>query len=120
MDEYWNSICGRIDKGMELVIGGAAQNKLEYVTNLYDDVVIIDNLQDIIRECMDEKMIYDMIDKNLDCIVICDEVGCGLVPIDKTEREYRDLVGHICCNLAKRATKVHRVICGIGTVIKNA
>ena len=62
---------------MELVIGGVSQNKLEYVINLYDDVVIIDNLQDIVRECMDEKMVYDMIYKNPDCIIICDEVGCG-------------------------------------------
>jgi len=104
---------------MELVIGGVSQNKLEYVINLYGaDVNILDNLQDFIRESMDEDTIYAMISP--DCIVICDEVGCGLVPIDKSEREYRDMVGKICCKLAKDATKVHRVICGIGTVIKDA
>ena len=104
---------------MELVVGGKAQGKLEYVIGLYgSDVKIIDNLQDIIREKMDENAVYDMI--SADCVVICDEIGCGLVPIDKFEREYRDLVGKICCKLAREAVKVHRVICGIGTVIKDA
>ena len=106
---------------MELVVGGKAQGKLEYVIGLYgSDVKVINNLQDIIRENMDEAAVYDMIPADSDVIVICDEIGCGLVPIDKFEREYRDLVGKICCNLAKEANKVHRVICGIGTVIKNA
>lgn len=103
---------------MELVIGGVSQNKLEYVINLYgNDVKIIDNLQDIIHDKMNEDEIYKMITS--DCIVIRDEVGCGLVPIDKDERAYRDMVGRICCELARKANKVHRVICGIGTVIKD-
>ena len=52
------------------------------------------------------------------CIVICDEVGCGLVPMDPFLREYRDMVGHITCALAAKAQRVVRVYCGIGTVIK--
>lgn len=53
-----------------------------------------------------------------DAIVICDEVGCGIVPLDRSERLYRDIVGHVCCAIAARAENVIRVHCGIGMKIK--
>jgi len=55
---------------------------------------------------------------HMDIVIICDEMGSGLVPIDAFQREYRDTVGKICCELAKKADTVTRVYCGIGTVIK--
>ena len=45
-------------------------------------------------------------------ILICDEVGCGLVPVDAFEREYREAVGRICTVFARRADRVDRVVCG--------
>lgn len=51
-------------------------------------------------------------------IIICDEVGCGLVPVDAFERNWREQVGRTCCYLASRADQVVRVVCGIGTRIK--
>ena len=38
--------------------------------------------------------------------------------MDKIERTYREQVGRTCTKLAKFSTQVHRVICGIGTIIK--
>ena len=85
---------------------------------------IINNLQDIIRVMLEkgtdaDTEIMKIIEAKPGCVIICNEVGCGLVPIDPSEREYRDTVGKICCKLAARAVRVHRVICGIGTVIKD-
>lgn len=51
-------------------------------------------------------------------VVISNEIGYGIVPIDKFERRYRELTGRICCDIAKKSREVHRVICGIGTIIK--
>ncbi len=51
-------------------------------------------------------------------VVICNEVGCGLVPIDAADRAHREHVGRLACELAKRATIVVRVYCGIAEVIK--
>ncbi len=49
---------------------------------------------------------------------MCDEIGCGLVPVDAFEREYREAVGRIMTGLTKKAVRADRVICGIGYVIK--
>ena len=34
-------------------------------------------------------------------------------------RAYREKTGRVCCQAARRASEVHRVVCGIGTVIKH-
>lgn len=53
-----------------------------------------------------------------DRILITDEIGYGIVPIDPFEREYRELTGRICCQLAAEAKEVWRVTAGIGIRIK--
>ena len=50
--------------------------------------------------------------------MICDEVGCGVVPVEKEEREYREQVGRMQIVLAKASESVERVICGIAQKIK--
>lgn len=56
--------------------------------------------------------------KNPDLIVICGEVGCGVVPIAPEERAWREEVGRLCCRLAERADRVERIFCGLGMVLK--
>lgn len=53
-----------------------------------------------------------------DAVVICNEVGLGIVPVDPVERMYREVTGRICCRLAARAVSVERVQCGIPMRIK--
>ena len=53
-----------------------------------------------------------------DAVILCDEVGCGVVPMDRTDREWRERVGRTCCYLAERAERVIRVYCGIPMVLK--
>lgn len=59
-----------------------------------------------------------MLDAYRDCIIICDEVGNGIVPASPAEREYRERVGRILITLAQKAEEVERVICGIGQKLK--
>lgn len=59
-----------------------------------------------------------MLEKNRDMIVVADEVGCGIVPIEPFERQYRETVGRVCQYLAGEAKTVYRVVCGIGIKIK--
>ena len=51
-------------------------------------------------------------------IVIATELGGGLVPIDRVEREKREAAGRLACLLAERADTVVRVCCGLGQVLK--
>ena len=57
-----------------------------------------------------EKILSD----NPDIVIITDEIGSGIVPLDVKEREWREVHGRICCQLAGRADAVFRVIAGIG------
>ena len=51
-------------------------------------------------------------------VLICDEVGCGVTPLDRGDREWREQVGRACCRLAAEAEAVYRVHCGVGVRIK--
>ena len=51
-------------------------------------------------------------------IVIATEVGCGVIPIDASEREKREVAGRLACALAQRADTVIRVCCGIPQLLK--
>ena len=73
-----------------------------------------ENTKNLIKE-FDNKTIYE---EERDYIIIADEIGYGVVPIDNFERMYREVEGRICCEVAKNSEKVYRVICGIGTIIK--
>ena len=51
--------------------------------------------------------------ENPNAIVTCDEVGCGVVPMDPNGRLWRELTGDALQYLAQRAEAVYRVSCGL-------
>ena len=51
-------------------------------------------------------------------IVICSEVGSGVIPLDPRERRGREATGRLCILLAQDAEAVVRMVCGIPCVIK--
>lgn len=126
---------------MILVIGGAYQGKLKYVkerfhiqsedifdgeSDSYETLVhkkVILNFHSLMRRFLLDEMngfdeINKILDKNQDLIIITDEIGYGIVPLDPFERRYREETGRVCCYLAKEAQEVIRVLCGIATKIK--
>lgn len=50
--------------------------------------------------------------------MICNEVGCGLVPIQAEERQRRRRWAACCCQLAERAEAVYRISCGLAIRLK--
>ena len=50
--------------------------------------------------------------------VICDEVGCGVVPLERRDRERREAIGRLCCQLAREAQAVYRLQCGLAMRLK--
>lgn len=86
-------------------------------------IIIINHLHTFIKTSMQrgenpKESILDFVTKYPDCILISDEIGNGIVPMDAFEREYREQTGRILIELAKEAEEVIRVICGIGQKIK--
>lgn len=128
---------------MRLITGGAYQGKLSYALNLTgikSDEVIEGNTCELhelfvkpmvnhfhlwiyrmLRDGTDMDEAVDLIlQRNPDIVIIVDELGCGIVPVEAFDRNYREMTGRVCCRLAENALQVHRVICGIGMEIKHA
>lgn len=59
-----------------------------------------------------------LMQENPDAIVTADEIGCGIVPMETFERDYRETDGRVCQRIAAFAEEVHRVTCGLGMRIK--
>lgn len=55
---------------------------------------------------------------NPNSIIICDEVGNGIVPLEPFEREYREQLGRILIQLATKAERVGRILCGLEQRLK--
>ncbi len=51
-------------------------------------------------------------------VVVCREVGCGVVPMDRGDRDWREAVGRLCCALAREAEAVYRLQCGLAMRLK--
>ena len=129
---------------MKLIIGGYAQGKLNYAVTEYNvaedhvfesvlptseelekltGTIIVSSLHKWIRKRIKEggrpeEEISSFVKKNPDCIIICDEIGNGIVPMDPFERVYRERTGRIQVKLAADAEEVERVVCGIAQKIK--
>ncbi len=65
-----------------------------------------------------EVVVQKLMDKNPAAIILCNEIGYGIVPMDKTDRLYRETVGRCLCRLAAYSERVVRVVCGLGMKIK--
>ncbi len=127
---------------MKMVIGGAFQGKLKWAKERYPGVEWLDgrtcrpeeifscrgicSFHEYIRRLLvreggkeaASKLAGDLISRNPEIIIITDEIGCGLVPIDPFDRMYRETVGRICTKLAGFSVRVDRIIMGVGAAIK--
>lgn len=112
---------------MILIIGGAGQGKLDYVLQKtgYGPAQVARTPEEARTrpvfaglEDWPELDEAALLEANPDVILICDEVGCGVVPVDPAERAWREEVGRLCCDLAKKAQRVERIFCGLSMVLK--
>lgn len=122
---------------MILVIGGAWQGKTEYVSHQLlkelaescpeTEVVVKNAYQETVRAQLQaggeplleaERLLEEVEGQGKILVVICNEVGYGVVPMDAFERAWREKTGRVCCWFAQKAGQVIRVVCGVGTRIK--
>lgn len=124
---------------MILIIGGAYSGKTEFAmrnfsfgeTDILDGAECtpeqayscraIKNFQQFIKRFGTKsgaelaEMIYT---KNPNIVVISDEIGSGIIPMEKSDRIWREETGRACCVIAGHSSTVVRMCCGIPTVIK--
>ena len=126
---------------MEVYFGGAYQGKLDYVLAVSKAKRVIDGAVCSVEEAENaqvlnhmhllvkrylkagkntEKLIDELYAYNKNIILICDEVGSGIVPIEREDRVYREAVGRLLCEAVKKSERVERIICGIGQCLKTS
>ena len=124
---------------MIFIIGGAYQGKLALAKMKYgvgDEEVFtcsgseidfsrrcIDHLEEFALSCVQtgvDPVLYlaDRLPEWKDSILICQDVSCGVVPMDPQLREWRNVTGGLCQFLAAHADQVIRVFCGLEQRIK--
>lgn len=94
---------------------GAAYNTTVDDTITTDDTITADTTAKTMPAA---EIINDIYEVNPDIILICDEVGGGIVPLKKEDRIYRETVGRALCCAVKKSDRVERVMCGIGQCLK--
>lgn len=111
---------------MRLYLGGRAQGKTELVKKRHPGAEIWNGFHTYVKEELESgkepSKIWEDVSKRIDkcpeLIIISDEIGNGIVPMDKDERRWREETGRILCKIAQRAECVERVTCGISVRIK--
>lgn len=126
---------------MILITGGAYQGKLEYAEKTYGlseaDVFtcspdkaeidlskkIINQVDKYVLACVKtgldpEEEVARLMPEFKDKIITCTDISQGVVPIDKTERAWREGTGRFMTVLGREADCVVRMFCGIPEKVK--
>ena len=132
---------------MKLVIGGAYQGKREFLMQKWNlcegeiadmetcmrpdqlsfaadsGIRTIFNYQELVRRQMEQGLdpageLRQLAGLNPEIILCANEIGMGIVPVDRKERDFRETCGRTLCLAAQLSDEVWRVICGIGERIK--
>lgn len=125
---------------MELIIGGAFQGKTEYAKEKFgisDSEIFICNKEEtpvFENKCLIhiERFSFWCVERGIepseyffehagdvsDKVIISDDISCGVVPINKTERTWREANGRLLIKLSKKAEHVTRIFCGLSQRLK--
>lgn len=118
--------------GMILVVGGEGSGKRRFARSLgYGDGDMADGVLDERPVLFHLERLADGLSRrdpaSLEALpaalagkklVLCNEVGSGVIPATPEARHGREAVGRLCVRLAQQADTVVRMVCGIPTVLK--
>ena len=113
---------------MILVVGSEGSGKLDFVKSLgyseaqiadgtVDDRSVVYHLEKIVfrDSAYADGLLPELLKKE---VVICCEVGSGVIPALRSDRLGREATGRLCILLARQAEAVVRMVCGIPQTIK--
>lgn len=118
---------------MILIIGGAYQGKLDYaksalgVTEVYTctggeidfSKPCIYQIEEFTRVHPDPVAYFkENREKWQNCVLICRDIFCGVVPIEAEDRAWRQRTGRLCQFLSCEAEQVSRIFCGLEQRLK--
>jgi len=124
---------------MDLIIGGAYQGKTEYACKHFGiekneiftctEAVTIDlgsrcirSLQSYVLACVragvEPYEAFEKDDRWKNAVILCEDIFCGVVPVDPVLRAWREATGRLLNALTPRADTVTRLFCGLPQKLK--
>ena len=124
---------------MKLIIGGAYQGKRDFAKSAFalteEDIFTchgeeidfsapcIDKIEEFTYACVkagkDPVAIFQQHEDDWkDAVLICQDIFCGVVPVDALLRQWRQETGQLCQYLTKNADSVSRIFCGLEQRLK--
>jgi adenosyl cobinamide kinase/adenosyl cobinamide phosphate guanylyltransferase len=108
---------------MKVYVGGAYQGQAALAEAENPGAEIIDAFHARVRELLADggdaaAFARRLIAEKPDAVIVCDEIGAGIVPLEAEDRAWREATGRAMCLLCQSADAVTRVCCGIGVRIK--
>ena len=108
---------------MKLYVGGVYQGQEELARAENPGAVILADFHETVRAAVGRgedprEYARRVCREQPDAVVVANEVGSGVVPVDAAERAFREAVGRALCVIAQNAASVTRAVCGIGVRIK--
>lgn len=126
---------------MIIITGGAFSGKKDYAKKRFgfsDEEILngencslnavfsakcIADYQLIVKRLLEEKADVQtfterLCKENPNAVVIINEIGAGIIPLEKSDRIWREETGRSGCLIARNSSEVIRLACGIPTTIK--
>ncbi|MBR6529773.1 MAG: bifunctional adenosylcobinamide kinase/adenosylcobinamide-phosphate guanylyltransferase [Firmicutes bacterium] len=125
---------------MVLIFGGSYQGKLDFakenfgVTDAevftctteneidWSKKVLYNMDQAFLRHVREGKESREVLKEHLeelkDKILIVNDISQGIVPMERDQRDWREMTGRAMLYISKEADEVYRVFCGLGSKIK--
>lgn len=108
---------------MKLIIGGAYQGKKQYAREHYGGMEPVCDFHLLVREWLKDGVdpmayVEEHLSRYTEKVIICDDIFCGIVPVDPFERKWRESLGYLLARLTGECDEVVRVFCGLGTRLK--
>ena len=109
---------------MKLYIGGAWQGQEELARAENPAGELFCDFHETIREAVlahgqePRSFARAFCEAHPEAVVVANEVGAGVVPMEADDRAFREAVGRALCIIAQEAQQVTRCVCGIGVRIK--
>ncbi len=113
---------------MVLILGGAGSGKRAFAQSLgykeeemspdvFSDAPVMTDLEETVRNdpAGAAALLGPLCQKEL---VLCREVGSGVIPLAAEDRRFREETGRLCVQLARRADAVVRMTAGIPMILK--
>jgi len=128
---------------MILIIGGSFQGKRTFALKAFGlqedqltdgsqcsfsealDKPVLFHLHELVRRLLEEgiapqEYLMPQLKNKKNQIIICNEIGLGIVPVSVEDRRLREEVGRMLCIIAEMSEEVYRLYCGIPTALKGS